>query len=149
MRLRSWCRIGVLFPVKLSSGIVRGETGSNKVSSQTQLVILILYFIAFGFPPAMEVIEPINAHLVRAICDFIQHARTTVSREAAIANSQCDFLRNVICAIFFSKIRHRVASPLKSYRGREFYSQRWRGFSLVRVFSKHLASIPSYHQTYT
>ena len=38
--------------------------------------------------------------LISAICDFIQHARTAVSRGTAIANSQCDFSRNVICNFF-------------------------------------------------
>ena len=74
--------------------------------SQTKLVILTFYFIAFGFPQAMEVIEPISAHLINAIWDFIQHARTAILRKTAVAKSQCDFSRNVFCdfvAIFFRK----------------------------------------------
>jgi len=47
--------------------------------------------------------------LVRVIGDFIQHARTAVLHETAIANSQCDFSSNIICD--FSRICHRVAGP--------------------------------------
>ena len=54
----------------------------------------------FEFPRAMEVIESISARLVSVICDFIRRARTAVSHETAIANSQCDFSRNIICDFF-------------------------------------------------
>jgi len=71
------------------------------------MVILTFYFAAFEFPQAMEVIEPINARLVSAICDFIQHGRTAVSRETL---SQIrEVLFHVICD--FSQIPHRVAAP--------------------------------------
>jgi len=146
MRLRSWCRIGVLFLIKLSLDIMGGDcarsqiqisfyddlwcsdnhlwcsgsrefdcfllyddgcarTGSNKVSRQTYLVILTFHFIAFGFPQAMKVIEPFSACLVIMIYDFFHHARTAVSRETSIANSQCYFSRNVICD--FSQFFHK------------------------------------------
>ena len=128
MKLRTWCRIGVLLPVKLSLEILRGDcarsptklaaarwhyslplrllagkfdrisfynylwcpgsheldcfllynddsqTGSNKLSSQTYLVILTFYFIAFGFPWSMEMIGPMSV-------------RTAASSETAITNS--------------------------------------------------------------
>ena len=45
-------------------------------------------------------IEPISVRLVSMIWDFIQHPRTAVSCETAIANSQQDFLHNVICDFF-------------------------------------------------
>jgi len=65
-RLHSWWRIGVLFPVKLSLEGVHGNCARSLTS----------YFIAFEFPPAMEVVELISARLVSAVCDFIQHAGT-------------------------------------------------------------------------
>jgi len=60
------------------------------VSSQMPFVILTFYFIAFELPWAMEMIEPIIVFLVSALCNFIQDARTAVSRETSIANSQSD-----------------------------------------------------------
>jgi len=45
--------------------------------------------------------------LASAICDFIQHARTAVSRETAIANSNAIF--HVKLFAIFSQIHHRMA----------------------------------------
>jgi len=65
---------------------------------------------------AIEVFEPISACLLNAICDFSM-PELPVSRETAIANSQSDFSRDVICNFFsiFSQIRHRVTG--QSYLG--------------------------------
>jgi len=45
-----------------------------KVSSQTKLIILTFFFIAFGFPRAIVVIEPISMSLLNAIFDFVWRA---------------------------------------------------------------------------
>jgi len=67
---------------------------------QTELVNLTFYFRVFGFPRAMEVIEPILARIVSAICEFIQRARTAVSQETAVVNSQFHFSHNIINNFF-------------------------------------------------
>jgi len=68
------------------------------------------------------VIEPISRRRASAICDFIQHARTAVSRETCIAKSQCDFSHNVFYnfSAIFSQIRHRVADPLGLFNTTEY-----------------------------
>jgi len=49
------------------------QTGSNKVSN---LAILTFYFIAFGFPRAIKLFEPISVRLVNVIWEFLQHTKT-------------------------------------------------------------------------
>jgi len=77
---------------------------SAPILAQTMFQVLCswliwLYLIAFGFPCALEVIEPNSTCLVSAICDFVQHARTVLS-EITLANTRRNFLRNVIREVF-------------------------------------------------
>jgi len=58
-----------------------------------------------GFPRVIEVIQPIMGIFQARFAIFFSALELPVSRETAIANSRCDFSRNVI--------RYRVAGPLQ------------------------------------
>jgi len=78
-----------------------------QIRFQVRRSILTFYFIAFGFLRAIEVIEQISARLVRAICDFIQHART-----ASLArNSDCK-LAEIFHITLFAIFLHFFANSL-------------------------------------
>jgi len=92
-------------------------------------VILIFYFIAFGFPWTMEMIEPISARLVSAILLSMLELQFRAKQLSQIRNA----IFHVTLFAIFLRSHHRVAGQVWLSSDKENQS----GYLIARMNVSH------------